>query len=268
MPYKFGAANINRNVSFDSSPVACIPDARSRLNWAKEFVFAMNRGQEVEGDGEDSNAEQFNELLTLGYFEDQSIDYHDDGEKGLGPTIATLSLGSPASFKLRMKHTPNNGATAGGLYYHEHPPIPGCEKYEERNAAHERIMQNVPKTNTTAYFKQCATDLGLKGGKAGKPLLDLTLVHGSILIMHGSVLQDCFEHSVSHTGILRFAMTCRYIDPGSVPDGIIDYTVGPDRIGYDGTKLSIPRDHLGNPIGDIFGKWDTDRTETAAETEE
>ena len=254
MPYKFGAANINKNVSFDDSPAASIPEARSRLKWATELVFALNRRQGGQNVLEEMNTDQFNELLTLGYFQDQRIDYHDDGEKGLGPTVATLSLGSPGSFKLRMKRTPYNGVSKGGVYDYEYAPIPGCFEYEARSAAHEGIKNNAPKKDATSYYKQCAKDLNLKSSRVAKPLLDLTLKHGSILIMHGSILQDCFEHGVSHTGLLRFAMTCRYIDPASVPEGIINYAVGPDRIGYDGTKLPLPRDHLGNPIGDIFGK--------------
>lgn len=62
----------------------------------------------------------FNELLSLGYMEDDRIGvsncnihffpftadsskYHDDGEDTLGPTVATLSLGSPALMTFKMK---------------------------------------------------------------------------------------------------------------------------------------------------------------------
>ncbi|KAF3017542.1 hypothetical protein E8E14_013035 [Neopestalotiopsis sp. 37M] len=45
----------------------------------------------------------FNELLALGYFESSTISYHDDGEKDLGPTVATLSLGSPSIKRFRPK---------------------------------------------------------------------------------------------------------------------------------------------------------------------
>jgi hypothetical protein len=69
----------------------------------------------------------FNELLSLGYFESSKIDvspvlltrmlnaladsskYHDDGEKELGPTIATLSLGCDAVMRFRPKAKSNIG---------------------------------------------------------------------------------------------------------------------------------------------------------------
>ena len=43
----------------------------------------------------------FNELLTAAYMEKQSMGYHTDGERGLGPVVASLSMGSPAIMKFR-----------------------------------------------------------------------------------------------------------------------------------------------------------------------
>ncbi|KAJ4386629.1 hypothetical protein N0V93_009527 [Gnomoniopsis smithogilvyi] len=48
---------------------------------------------------------QPNELLALAYMEKDTISYHDDGEDQLTGVISTLSLGSPASMKLRFKST-------------------------------------------------------------------------------------------------------------------------------------------------------------------
>lgn len=87
MPYKFIATTASS--SFDDAPDA-IKDALSGLNWDPGLVVK-------EGHNE------FNEVPALGYFEDQSIDYHDDGEHVLGPTIVTLSLDVPARMRLRMK---------------------------------------------------------------------------------------------------------------------------------------------------------------------
>lgn len=47
--------------------------------------------------------QDFNELLHLGYMEKDMIDYHDDGESELGPTVATLSLGSPSTMAFKPK---------------------------------------------------------------------------------------------------------------------------------------------------------------------
>ena len=43
----------------------------------------------------------FNELLTAAYMEKQSMGFHTDGERGLGPVVASLSMGSPAVMKFR-----------------------------------------------------------------------------------------------------------------------------------------------------------------------
>ncbi|CCX16891.1 Similar to hypothetical protein [Tuber melanosporum Mel28]; acc. no. XP_002836842 [Pyronema omphalodes CBS 100304] len=49
----------------------------------------------------------FNEILSVGYLEDQAMNYHQDGEKGLGPTVASISLGCPAEMCFRVKKTGN-----------------------------------------------------------------------------------------------------------------------------------------------------------------
>ena len=43
----------------------------------------------------------FNELLTAAYMERQAMGFHTDGERGLGPVVASLSMGSPAIMKFR-----------------------------------------------------------------------------------------------------------------------------------------------------------------------
>ncbi|KAI5810759.1 hypothetical protein BZA77DRAFT_254299, partial [Pyronema omphalodes] len=45
----------------------------------------------------------FNEILSVGYLEDQAMNFHQDGEKGLGPTVASISLGCPAEMLFRVK---------------------------------------------------------------------------------------------------------------------------------------------------------------------
>src|SRR5581483_7662542 len=46
---------------------------------------------------------EFNEMLSAIYMEGQRMSWHDDGEKGVSPVIASLSLGSPAEMKFRRK---------------------------------------------------------------------------------------------------------------------------------------------------------------------
>ncbi|KFY37505.1 hypothetical protein V495_07155 [Pseudogymnoascus sp. VKM F-4514 (FW-929)] len=89
-PYKFVVAQSSRG--FNEAPTVIVK-ALKRLTWA---------GQQTLTDvGEPFHP--FNELLSIGYFQDCTIGYHDDGESTLGPTVATLSLGASALMSLRPK---------------------------------------------------------------------------------------------------------------------------------------------------------------------
>ncbi|SPQ19543.1 747741fe-b9b0-4527-9d33-d1795b9f6765 [Thermothielavioides terrestris] len=105
--YKFGVTVQSRG--FSQAPDVILR-ALHRLIWAKTvavaasnaFIRTLDRGTR----GQDSlvtNARDFNELLALGYMEDDKINYHDDGEEELGPVIAALSLGSPSTMRFRPK---------------------------------------------------------------------------------------------------------------------------------------------------------------------
>ncbi|KAJ7470891.1 hypothetical protein FB451DRAFT_1472612 [Mycena latifolia] len=45
---------------------------------------------------------EFNEVLSVAYLEKQKMAFHSDDEKGLGPVVAGLSLGSPAVMHFRL----------------------------------------------------------------------------------------------------------------------------------------------------------------------
>ncbi|KAK0703506.1 hypothetical protein B0T26DRAFT_744306 [Lasiosphaeria miniovina] len=119
--YKFGVAVQSKG--FDQAPEVILR-ALHRLIWAgssavKKTTEWIDKG----GHGPHSppsGSNDFNELLALGYMEDDRISYHDDGESELGPTVAALSLGSPSIMKFRPKvkidfgkHLPKN---LKGLY--------------------------------------------------------------------------------------------------------------------------------------------------------
>ncbi|KAL1633572.1 hypothetical protein SLS58_011024 [Diplodia intermedia] len=242
MPYKFIASTASRPFSAAARPITA---TRSRLNWAARHCV-----------GHDVHDKEFNELLALGYFERQKIDYHDDGERGLGPTIATLSVGAPAVMNIRMKAKHYHGMSKGGAYVNA-APMPGCEKYEERRVAHaeldrlkklkeEKLKEGKPKQRKSvgevdAYDKMLKTlprQLGLNTAKNAKDAVTLHLRHGDIVVMHGAKIQEYYEHAVDPIGKLRFALTCRYIDPDSLkPADCPDYEVEPDAGDYDGSRL-------------------------------
>ncbi|KAL2352420.1 hypothetical protein BJ546DRAFT_1100384, partial [Cryomyces antarcticus] len=226
MPYKFITAATFR--SFDD---ACntIKAARSRLNWAQRYV---NPGA----------CKDFNEVLAIGYFEEQSINYHDDGENGLGPTIATLSLGYPAWMSIRLKHNHYLGVTTGENPVDE-PPMPGCIEYQERRKAYDEMQTIEDKKERRSKLEALSAKLGLKSKPVGRQhapdALKLHLGHGDIVIMHGEDVQKFYEHAVSPVGKLRFALTARHITPEHLtPEERTAYVVKEDENVYDGSAIA------------------------------
>ncbi|KAF2728760.1 hypothetical protein EJ04DRAFT_88042 [Polyplosphaeria fusca] len=222
MPYKFIAATASS--PFDNAARA-ITATRSRLNWASRFML-----QDKHHD--------FNEVLALGYFEQQKINYHDDGEHGLGPTIATLSLGAPGTMRIRMKAKHHHGVSAAGIY-DKAPPLPGCASYAARLAAAAELSTlETGSKALQARLRALPTELGLSAKGHAKDAITMALGHGDVVIMHGAGIQKYYEHSVDHAGKLRFALTCRYIEPGSLREGDRPaYEVRPDEGWYDGAAL-------------------------------
>lgn len=242
MPYKFIAAVDSS--SLDEAPKA-IQASRSRLNWCARTLLA-ERG-ETFGD-------EFNEVLALAYMQNNKINYHDDGEFGLGPTIATLSLGYPATMTLRMKHKHYRGCT--DKRFVDRHPLPGCPKYDERLAAHNALKQFDKKS--PAYrqrLSELPSELGLNDktridattGKTirikgdAEAVINLKLRHGGVVIMHGAAIQEYYEHAVVPSGNLRFALTCRYIDIDSLKEGEKpDWQVTNEKEPYNGFNLPAP----------------------------
>ncbi|KAL1596419.1 hypothetical protein SLS60_009065 [Paraconiothyrium brasiliense] len=277
MQYKFAATGIQRSVSFEEVKAQAVRNVRTRLNSMMVQILARDQNKSIEEVTKDWKKHEFNEELILGYFEDQSIGYHDDGEPGLGPNIATLSLGDTGKMLIRMKPLHYYGRTKAGVYDYKHPPIPGCLMYEERVARHEEFLRNAPSKHTEAYWKRVATELNLPRYSEKTPeVLDMTLRHGDQVFMVGADIQTYYEHSVSHEGHMRFALTCRTIEPSSLnPTDLPDFEVGPDMGHYDYSKLPLPRDTAGIPISNGW-KWKFDDglmgyveevEETAGETE-
>ncbi|KAJ7486545.1 hypothetical protein FB451DRAFT_771205 [Mycena latifolia] len=59
----------------------------------------------------------FNEVLSAAYMEQQKMAFHSDSERGLGPVVAGLSMGSPAlmHFRLLSKYTPRDEQRANAM---------------------------------------------------------------------------------------------------------------------------------------------------------
>ena len=235
MPYKY-------IVGVDSQPFSDAPDVLlnclQRLRWAGKHA-----GQEDK---------KFNELLVVGYFQDSRMGFHDDGEKDLGPTIATLSLGCPASMRFRMKAKYHRGPVEKGgqkarpTAYDPHEPVlPGSAFAMERNELNKKFKDG--KTTLSQLQTEWATILqALDARSPGScpVLLDVTLHHGDMIIMHGAELQKYYEHAVEpvQDGYMRFALTARHIMPNEISEehrlkGHFDESAFPE---YDGAKDSWP----------------------------
>ncbi|ROT34664.1 hypothetical protein SODALDRAFT_285960 [Sodiomyces alkalinus F11] len=110
-PYKFVVNVLSK--SFEEAPDAILK-ALMRLRWAgRESVRCTTQSLATD-------FVEFNELLSLGYMEGDRIGYHDDGEDTLGPTVATLSLGSPAlmAFRIKKKHNSDQREVLRFPIYH------------------------------------------------------------------------------------------------------------------------------------------------------
>ncbi|TGJ84652.1 hypothetical protein E0Z10_g4126 [Xylaria hypoxylon] len=168
--YKFGVV-VETSNGFETAP-APVLKALSRLTWGGATAVALTashaaqNGLSIDSASMPDEFIDFNEQLMLGYFEGSQIGYHDDGEKELGPTVATLSLGSPSIMSFRAKKKAGFGEAL----------------------SKDRVM------------------------------LSFYLQHGDIVIMHGTKIHQHYEHSVTASGIRRFALTCRYIRPELISD--------------------------------------------------
>ncbi|KAI5377105.1 hypothetical protein J4E82_004188 [Alternaria postmessia] len=220
MPYKFIAATASRPFDGAARPIT---STRSRLNWAAKLLLAEENGKSMDEVCQEWQEKEFNEVLASGYFEEQKINYHDDGEFGLGPTIATLSLGAPGTMRIRMK----------ARHYHGVSSV--------ARLALQLALDVLKRSDTKAWNtrrKQIPKQLGLTHRGTARDVLTMQLGHGDIVVMHGADVQKYYEHAVEHAGKLRFALTCRYIDPESLkPEDQPKYAVGSDAEGYDGSGL-------------------------------
>ncbi|KAK0353652.1 hypothetical protein LTR59_011010 [Friedmanniomyces endolithicus] len=231
MPYKFVASGTTRSFDDEKTPWP-IPECRSRLIWAADQFLPSSSS---------SSKTDLNELLVFAYMEGQKIEYHDDGEEGLGPTIASLSLGGTAKMHLRLKTKHFVGCSKSGLLTPERP-VPGSLEYEKRLQLWEEI-QPLKETNRAEYLKRIKAiprEVGVyeKRNKNAGDLVTVSLGHGDVMVMHGYAIQRYLEHKVVPEGHLRFTLTCRAVLEGHLKEWERPgYGVEGDGIGYDGEGI-------------------------------
>ncbi|THZ06751.1 hypothetical protein D6C95_02271 [Aureobasidium pullulans] len=238
MPYKFIAAG--DSLSFTDAPWP-VTEAVSRLNWADRITS----GNAVE------DQEKFNELYLVAYLQDQSMNYHDDGEKGLGATVATLSLGARADMGFKpkapfyhgMRSATHKGKKMTVMTMDE--PLPEFPNYELRKQFIEEIKNaDLSKDEEMARLAEMAKELQAsyppkKSHTKVDDYIKLSLGHGDICIMRGAHLQKWFEHGVSPKGLMRYALTCRTVLPGHLKKSELpDYDVDLVQNEYDGSRIA------------------------------
>ncbi|OTA54703.1 hypothetical protein K449DRAFT_377378 [Hypoxylon sp. EC38] len=100
-PYKFGVV-VKFSTPFRDAPLVIL-EIQKRLTWAGEEAIKATidlikeHNLDVVEGSIPTGFKPFNEQLVLGYFEESRISPHDDGEKELGPTVASLSKGGPSN---------------------------------------------------------------------------------------------------------------------------------------------------------------------------
>ncbi|KAJ5765376.1 hypothetical protein N7520_004935 [Penicillium odoratum] len=218
MPYKYVVSVASKG--FSEAPDAILRSL-GRLTWATEKAVTAAGGV----------FQPPNELLTLGYFEGMKIGYHDDGENGLGPTIATLSLGASSTMSLRMKPKYYHGRSKSGVLPKDDIVLPGCRLEKRRLTLKKQFKKGTIDRDT--YDRRRATAFQHENLTGEAPVsVVMNLHHGDLVVMHGENLQKYYEHSVISNDLLRFALTARYIKPDSVNRSEIakgDFTLTPDQ---------------------------------------
>ncbi|KAL4797732.1 hypothetical protein BDV19DRAFT_43474 [Aspergillus venezuelensis] len=148
-------------VAVDSRSFACVCPtilrALGRMTWAGtaavgKFVLALN------------------EMLVLGYIEDQKMGYHDDGESSLGPTIASLSLGSEAVMTMRMEAKYYHEFTGKKNLVRDDPILPGCLNEHRRGELRQQLQRgHINKERHDELWKQ----KGINEAKRAPDILDI-----------------------------------------------------------------------------------------------
>ena len=119
------------------------------------------------------------------------LKYHDDGEFGLGPTIATLSLGASSTMFIRMKGKYYSGLQENGNLLKEDPVLPGCDKYDSRKGLRDQFRQGII---TEKQYDEKRLKI-LDKYKAPPPIIKMETHHGHLIVMHGDSLQKYYEVS-------------------------------------------------------------------------
>ncbi|GEM06873.1 hypothetical protein Rt10032_c02g0890 [Rhodotorula toruloides] len=158
----------------------CAREARNHLDTVVQLLVGPDRMTD------------FNEILSVAYMTGGKMNYHDDGERGLGPYVASLSLGSDALMTFRAKGKKKTRAFGGGA---------------------GRTGKKAPAaTATEEAVEEEEEGDGKKADRGKRIVCKMRLRHGDVMVMEGEEMQRLFEHKVEPEG-LRYAATARFVGP-------------------------------------------------------
>ncbi|BGP30671.1 hypothetical protein JCM10296v2_002428 [Rhodotorula toruloides] len=158
----------------------CTRDARKHLKTVVQLLVGPNE------------LADFNEILSVAYMSGGKMNYHDDGERGLGPYVASVSLGSDALMTFRAKGKKKTRAFGGGA----------GRTGKKAKAA----------TSTGDDPEETEEGDGKKADRSKRIVCKMRLRHGDVMVMEGEEMQRLFEHKVEPEG-LRYAATARFVGP-------------------------------------------------------
>ena len=196
MPYKYAAKSGTPSGAFSTAPDPVVA-ALGRLNWAAKKVVP------------DGSFQKPNEMLVIGYMTDNGMNWHNDGEDGLGKTIVSLSLGGEATMSFRMKaehHTPKALLPKNIARYDPRRKVAVGSKHWAERVALNDSYGNVADDEWQAAKEEVFSDY--KDAKAkSSQVLSIVLKHGDYLIQHGSDIQKYYEVSNSMISVLPAILT-------------------------------------------------------------
>lgn len=232
----------------DTSQSKSFEEAPEELSIARDSANTLCHPYKRTG-GEDD----FNECYVAAYFTDNTMHWHNDGERGLGNVIATWTLGGEGTMSFSPKLDQYWGQTKPGVIIEDDLLLTGSMKLAERKALKRKLVvdrQGHGTPDQLCSCDNCATALKTyreafealfeeKGeqrsdnAKARK-WLTVPLTHGSLVVMHGENMQKHYVHEISVDTPLRFALTFRHIseehhlEAETAGNSILEYPHIPD----------------------------------------
>ncbi|KAG8970312.1 hypothetical protein FRC03_009585 [Tulasnella sp. 419] len=156
-------SSYTESLTLEEAP-ACVREVLDVINERTSLILNDHRKQ------------PFNEVLSVAYLEDQKMSFHTDDEKGLGPIVASFSMGADAWMDFRSTVREKNSKKKRDLRLHL------CH-----------VSQHIMIYN--AYLSKM-----------------VMTCQGDVVVMEGSGVQEHYEHQVTPHAF-RIAATARQIYP-------------------------------------------------------